>query len=236
MPDNRSVWNSRWDRQFKQVKNFEEYKASMGVIVRDLLKNLRNTINQISISNQKVIDVGGGYGAILNFLIDDSNEKHLIEISESAIKIAKETYGIENTHLIDLTESQFNRTNYFDIVLCNELLEHINPLKINILLCNIFLILKPGGKIVVSTPNIRSLTSFFLMLFGWSPLMYKMDITHICPFSPKELNIALEKSGFKKLKLFTTKCLLFKTEKTYFRFPFRLHLGEHIIGVWEKNR
>lgn len=229
-----SIWNSRWDEQFKSVKNFEVYRKSMGVVVRDLLKNLKNTIDHLNIKNQKVADIGGGYGALLHLLIDNTNEKHLIEISESAIKIAHETYGIENTHLLDLTENQFDKIDYFDYVLCNEVLEHINPLKINTLLSNIFLILKSKGKIVVSTPNIRSLTSFFLMLFGWSPFMYKMDITHICPFTPKELNIAMKNMGFKKVKLFTTKCLLFKTEKFYLRFPFRINFGEHIIGVWEK--
>jgi 2-polyprenyl-3-methyl-5-hydroxy-6-metoxy-1,4-benzoquinol methylase len=234
MSENKDLWNSRWGNQFKNFNSFEEISSSMGIVVKDLLKEIKKTIVYSKISNMKVADIGGGYGSILNFLIGSSNEKHLIEISESAIKIAKDAYNLGNTHIIDLTEQAYSENDYFDFVLCNEVVEHIHPLKIDAFLSNINHLIKPGGKIMISTPNIRSMTSFFLMLFGWNPLIYKMDNTHICPFTPKELNIAMEKNGFKKVQLYTTKCLLFKTEKFYIHFPFRWNFGEHIIGVWEK--
>lgn len=57
----------------------------------------------------------------------------------------------------------------FDVVVCTEVIEHI--FDTDHLLAEIYRVLKPGGSLVISTPNLASLTNRILLgVGGWQPL------------------------------------------------------------------
>ena len=89
-----------------------------------------------------------------------------VEIAEEAVAKAKEK-GVKATQLdIDASPLPFD-DNYFDIVYCGELIEHLfNP---DHLLEEIHRVLKSGGKCIISTPNLAGWPSRFALLLGYQP-------------------------------------------------------------------
>jgi glycosyltransferase involved in cell wall biosynthesis/SAM-dependent methyltransferase len=92
----------------------------------------------------------------------------------------------------------------FSTVLCCELLEHltIDPLH---MMAEISRILKPGGHLVLTTPNLASLRSLAGILQGFHPQLFSayirprngvVDARHAREYTPVELRKLLEDSGF----------------------------------------
>jgi len=94
----------------------------------------------------KVLDVGCGLGFLLAG-IDPRWEKHGVEISEYAAEQAQ-NYG---TVLCGVLAGAKHPNDYFDVVLWHHVIEHLeNPVEE---LLEIKRILKPGGKLILGTPN-----------------------------------------------------------------------------------
>lgn len=229
----KSIWEDRWNKGYILAETYEEYKSRMGPIMKDLLHELKITIDKLEVKNKKIIDIGGGYGASLKFLFDGSNEKYLVDISQNAIDFAKKNYAIKNAYSLDFIEQELPIDEYFDFVLCSELIEHIYPLKIEVLIRKIHQILKPNGILVITTPNLVSLTSRIRILLGKKPLIFVLDQTHISAFTVRDFSNLLIKAKFKEVYQRTTKARIL-INNLMIKFPFRINLGEHIIGVWTK--
>ena len=102
----------------------------------------------------RVLDIacGSGYGS--KMLADRAEEVWGGDISEEAIKIAKEKYSGENVHfrLMDASELPFDN-NYFDLVVSFETIEHLKDSEKFV--AEIKRVLKPGGRLILSTPDKR---------------------------------------------------------------------------------
>jgi glycosyltransferase involved in cell wall biosynthesis/SAM-dependent methyltransferase len=111
---------------------------------------------------------------------------------------------------IDLFNAEKDRFPYanehFSTVLCCELLEHLaeDPM---FMMSEINRILKPGGHLVLTTPNISSLRAISAVMFGQSPGFFPVYIRppadgqeaearHNREYSPREIIHLLEDSGF----------------------------------------
>ncbi len=95
---------------------------------------------------------------------------------------------------IDVSDADFERdkipvkTNSYDIVICLALIEHLaNP---NFFMSEIKRILKPGGLIWLSTPDIEA-----------SKFSFWDDPTHAHPYTRKSLRMVLEMAGFSSIKI-----------------------------------
>lgn len=85
----------------------------------------------------------------------------------------------------------------FDKIFCMEVLEHVDPKRIPQILQEFRRILKPGGLIMISTPNYTSL---------WPVIEFFMDTlrlvptipggAHICKYNRRMLEDALASAGF----------------------------------------
>ena len=94
---------------------------------------------------------------------------------------------------------------YFSTVLCCELLEHLaaDPMHMTM---EINRILKPGGHLVLTTPNIASLRALAGILQGYHPMLFpayirpneggKADARHNREYTAGEIKALLENSGF----------------------------------------
>ncbi len=99
---------------------------------------------------------------------------------------------------------------HFDAVLCCELIEHLlhDPMH---LLFECHRILREGGMLVLTTPNIVSLTSVAAVLHGWlHPQTYSLypapgnpDLPHVHEYTPRELQDAVLAAGFTVEAIFT---------------------------------
>lgn len=89
----------------------------------------------------------------------------------------------------------------FDVVVFSELIEHlgVNPVRA---LSEIHRVLRPGGHVVITTPNFLSLERLVSLLRGWSYMvdryspMFGYGARHNREYHPRELRLLLEGCGF----------------------------------------
>jgi len=101
---------------------------------------------------------------------------------------------------------------HFTTVLCCELIEHLfgDPMH---LMCEVNRILKPGGHFVLTTPNITSMRAIAAILTGYHPGFFQayikpsesgeVDARHNREYTPKEIHLLLDNSGFEVTRLET---------------------------------
>jgi len=128
-----------------------------------------------------VLDVGCGEGYITNRLQDHCAKIVGIDYSPDAIATARKQYGIESYHM-SCTHLQF-QDNSFDKVIFTELIEHLTRIQGQIALTEAKRVLKPGGKLVGSTP-LRT-----------TPKSFPVTYSHIHEYSKEELQELLRDWG-----------------------------------------
>jgi glycosyltransferase involved in cell wall biosynthesis/SAM-dependent methyltransferase len=102
---------------------------------------------------------------------------------------------------------------HFSTVLCCELIEHLfeDPMH---LMCEVNRILKPGGHLVLTTPNVAALRGISAILQGYHPGFFhayirpaadsrEVDARHNREYTPREIHKLLENSGFEVARLET---------------------------------
>jgi len=144
-----------------------------------------------------LLDIGCGAGFFLNSAKERGWNCYGMEILFEYVKFAQENFALENIHLESLDESITFEPNTFDVITLWDLIEHLrNPLES---LKKIHQIMKPGGLLVMWTPNVKN--SIFLKE-KWTG--YRI-IQHFYFFSGESLTNLLEKAGFKIVSLNTNK-------------------------------
>jgi SAM-dependent methyltransferase len=117
---------------------------------------------------------------------------------------------------VDLFDAERDRfpydNDYFSTVLCCELLEHLfhDPMH---LMSEVNRILKPGGHVVLTTPNLASLRAISAILQGYHPGFFQPYLRpssnhetaarHNREYTPLEIQLLLEGSGFTVARLDT---------------------------------
>lgn len=110
---------------------------------------------------------------------------------------------------IDLFDAEKDRFPYpdewFSTVLCCELIEHLHEDPMH-MMAEINRILKPGGHLVLTTPNIASLRAVSAILQGYHPGFFHAylrprpqgpaDARHNREYAPREIHQLLENAGF----------------------------------------
>ncbi len=101
---------------------------------------------------------------------------------------------------------------HFATVLCCELIEHLfeDPMH---LMSEVNRILKPGGHLVLTTPNVAALRGISAILLGYHPGFFhayirpaesgEVDARHNREYTPREIHKLLENSGFEVVRLET---------------------------------
>lgn len=156
----------------------------------------------------RMLDIGCGDGYITKLISRKTEcEPYGIDISRNAVKTARKR-GVKAIEA-DINEGKIpHPKNYFDMVFCGDILEHIYNTEV--LLENIYRILKPGGYLVISVPNIASWYNRVFLLIGWMPTwiessskiytgnpFIKEGVGHIHAFTEKSLKELVRVNGFR---------------------------------------
>ncbi|MEM4326169.1 MAG: class I SAM-dependent methyltransferase [Candidatus Pacearchaeota archaeon] len=149
------------------------------------LKCIELLENVCRLKNKKILDYGCGDGALAYLLWKRGAKVYGIDNSEIAIKYAIEKHKQYNTdcHFELANYETTFENNYFDFVICADVIEHVlEPLR---LIKEIKRVLKIGGYTVVSTP----------IRLTYEPL----DGMHVTEWFPQEFMnmISLEFQDFK---------------------------------------
>jgi len=118
-----------------------------------------------------LLEVGCGSGNVLLTLKDKYKNCVGIELSEVRANELRKLFSIyDNISILvgNIEDKNFNfKKESFDTILMNAVIEHlITPIQTLKYLAGL---LKPGGKIVITTPNIAKWTRRIKLLFGYFP-------------------------------------------------------------------
>lgn len=137
--------------------------------------------------NASLLEVGCGGGRMLKIMKDLGWNVEGVDFDPSAVENAKSKGLCVNCGTLS---SQGYPDNNFDVITMSHLIEHIHePLK---LLDECYRILKPGGKLVIVTPNIKALGHTYFKE-SW---LHLDPPRHLHIFTPNSLENLTKKAGF----------------------------------------
>ncbi len=141
-----------------------------------------------------IIDVGCGPGYFLHFLNEEGYKDNSlgIDISQDQVDLCKEK-GLEAYPYEALTYFKRLRLGGIDLVVMNDLLEHISKENIPELLREVHRSLAPEGKLLVKTLNMANPLGGYARHF---------DITHEVGFTEESLKQVLDTAGFSQVDIY----------------------------------
>ena len=140
----KKIYNSAFKKQ-DRIRETEEFK--------EVLKLARW-------KNKEILDVGCGTGKLAYLISKKGGNVKGVEYSKSAIEVAKRKYQNPNLkyELIDVSKKNLGK---YDVIISVGTLEHMdNPY---FMLKKLKNNLKPGGKIIITSPNWANTRGFILM-------------------------------------------------------------------------
>lgn len=137
-----------YDEYWDGLKPLSSYKVQRVKWLADVLLQLRKSWKGKGI---QLLDLGCGDGRLCPFWKELTGaEVYGLELSPKAVENAQHRYKFINYKQGDATQTGYDK-NMFDVVICQEVIEHIEDQKDLINECS--RILKTGGYLVLTTPN-----------------------------------------------------------------------------------
>lgn len=175
-----------------------DFAGTVGVISRWLAPHLQGRAD-------RVLDVGCGRGyALAAARAMNIAQVEGIDTSKEQVAWATDR-GLPARHVGDTRAYLEQHPQYFDAILLMDVIEHVAPAEQRGFLLSIAGSLRPGGRLLLSTPNGVS------RLAGYTR---HLDYTHTMAFTPESLDFLLIHSGFEparyeELEVHTRPRLLF---------------------------
>ena len=169
------------------------------------------------IEGKHCIDIGPGTGRWLTFL-KQNNAAYLAAIDISGESLNRCAALCNKTQKADLESDAFDfESDFFDVVLCFEVLEHLTDPENFI--TEVGRVVKNGGLILMSVPNVVSLGARIRMLLGILPLAVTADSTHVRFYRKKDIQRLFSAHGLNPTFIPTSISLNPLKPKSRFRIP-----------------
>jgi 2-polyprenyl-3-methyl-5-hydroxy-6-metoxy-1,4-benzoquinol methylase len=141
----------------------------------------------------RVLDFGAGKGELIELLSRiDGIEPHGVDI----MKRPEDIPSAISWRQQDLNDELSCAPEYFDAVICSEVIEHLeNP---RFVFRSLFAALRPGGKLVLTMPNQENVRSFLTLIFrGHFASFQEQDYpAHITALLRTDLIRMCQETGF----------------------------------------
>lgn len=177
------------------VEHYNEIWKSMGI--PPYLYSLFSAMEQLPLAQGcRVLDIACGNGTFGEWFTKKLNaEMYGLDISPVAIDMCREK-GYKQVALTDLDRDNFPfDDNSFDLVILSAVLEHVmSPEQV---LRQAWQKLRPGGFVVVLTPNVSWIVNRLLFLLGrWDHRLMGGTRGHISYMNKRQLQQAMTSAGF----------------------------------------
>lgn len=145
----------------------------------------------------KILDVGAGEGYLSRLLKDSGYEVEACDFLKENFKCPDIPFFIS-----DLNKGINCEDNRYDYTISVEVIEHLE--NHSLFISELFRVTKPGGTVIITTPNILSISSrLHFLIYGYNdcapkpidPLNPHYYMEHINPISLTELLFYIEKAG-----------------------------------------
>jgi 2-polyprenyl-3-methyl-5-hydroxy-6-metoxy-1,4-benzoquinol methylase len=175
------------------------YRRRRGIQSKWHHLKFRRVIEEME-GHHRHLDVGCGPGTLIGILDDDFTSTG-IDISRTEIDYARQEYGSESKRFFALPPQALpDDCRDYDVATVVEVIEHLSPADLDDVLTAAIERLRPGGKLVVTTPNFRSAWPLVEMLVNrFGELNYGQQ--HINRFTPRRLRRLLRDLGLKDVRV-----------------------------------
>jgi SAM-dependent methyltransferase len=150
--------------------------------------------------HQRHLDVGCGPGTLIG-LLDDRFVSTGIDISSGEIDYARRAYGSDSKRFFALPARELpNECRDYDVATLVEVVEHLAPAELDDVVQSTIARLRPGGKLVLTTPNYGSAWPLVQVLVNrFGELNYNPQ--HINRFTSRRLQRLLEDLGLEEVRV-----------------------------------
>ena len=193
-PDKKTIFE-HYDRKFNEgnyqlLRDFsQEYRRIYDYYVQILDRQL--STRGLSWAGLKVLDVGCFTGEFLQLLKTHGADVYGLELQSRAVEIANRKLD-GRVFQVDIDRADFPQMS-FDVISLLGVIEHVvDPIR---LLLRAQELLRPGGLVLIQTPNSGSLLAH-AMRGLWPPYA---PVEHIHLFSKQSLTTALLQMGFTEI-------------------------------------
>lgn len=134
---------------FPALSEYTKDNAPYSYWALEYYRYLHSLMELATVREKTILDFGCGIGFFTKFLDNGSNEIHALDGMDRTRDLPQndrvhfQTFYFKN-------ELPFH-TDFFDLILCNQVLEHIE--KPDTLLLEFLRVLKPGGRVLIDLPN-----------------------------------------------------------------------------------
>ena len=193
---------------YEKVKRFDiwqYYKGRTNLTIDELLRH--KILLKLVPANKKVLDLGCGYGYMSYLMAKKGNKVTALDIVQSCLDRFKEVakkYSIRQV-LGDISKIQLEK---FDVIVCQELLEHLEDYSSVLRKC--YSILNKGGIGIFSVPHNENLEAKRFLCPYCLKTFHKNG--HLHRFTSESLKKDMEDAGFTVESLFI--CVNKRTRKT----------------------
>lgn len=159
-------------------------QADWGYTARPLLGGIQKWLP--ANKDASCLDVACGAGALL-FGLRQTGYNTLYGVDYSIEQVASAKLVCENVMQGDAIAYLTMNKEKFDMITAYDIIEHFDKADIFTFVDAIYAALKPGGRLIVQTPNADS---------PWFGSIRYGDFTHELAFSPQSLSLVLKVAGF----------------------------------------
>ncbi len=171
-------------------------------------------ISKILMPNSDFLEIGTGFGVLATGISRLSGQRcFTVEHPSRSYFSSKSYINFLTSNLVhitgsDLTEGLPFKTGSFSFIYLCDVIEHLLFYDVKTLLNEIARVLKPEGKLIISTPNLNRLGNIIRIFCGYSPnpQLYAESsgktFGHIREFAPKELSHILSLHGLKTQNIY----------------------------------
>lgn len=184
----KGYWAQKYNYSVESVPRWERMLSFMAYLLPCRRPNLDFNVKYLPANpGGRLLEVGCGSGDSLKTMQDLGWQAEGVEVDNAATAHAR-SIGM-NVHSGILEEQDYPE-GYFDAIVINHVIEHVHDIRSLLIKC--YEILKPGGRLVIVTPNIES----------WGHRIYQsawlhLDAPrHLFIFSPNSLQTLASEAGF----------------------------------------
>ncbi|HZV34281.1 MAG TPA: methyltransferase domain-containing protein [Verrucomicrobiae bacterium] len=152
-------------------------------------------------TNAAILEVGCGDASFTKTLAEHSSCVTAIDISASQIERNARAYPNIRFVQHDVAQTFPFADNTFDVIWCSEVLEHL--FEPGFALCEMYRVLAPGGRLLVTVPYHGLFKDVLIALFRWDE-HFTPSNPHIRFFTRKTLSQLTASAGFREIE--TTTC------------------------------
>jgi 2-polyprenyl-3-methyl-5-hydroxy-6-metoxy-1,4-benzoquinol methylase len=174
------------------------------------------------VPDSRILDFGCGTGFLINNLIEKPVKIYGVDLSPASVGTVNEKFknkkNFQGAWLSDTMIANKEYIQFFDVVFLIEVVEHLNDEELKNVVNIVKKLLKPNGKLMITTPNKEDLAASLVYCPESDKVFHRWQ--HVRSWSMETLESYLTPFGFAAEKIFTIDFAASKPGKT-FRYNIR---------------